>query len=280
MPNIAAERIFICPAPHGDAAGNPGSCKILVAAHHFQDAVCVIGHGVKANQLMGHGNGKQVLHNLLPVVQVLVVEIGPVKVEVLVEDSVGAGVGEIHRFIRLHGNENLNQRKQAGEHTLVRVFFDLVAGLAHIHAAALQFTVNHRHTVDQQHKIAPAIGKHIAAGLEHWLLGNLIAALAGGDFPLVIDFQADFLAIVEGVGRVIPLDGDGFAVDKAVQLQRGAQTGDLVQNLVHLAVRQRDLVQTVDLPVVLKEDLFPVLDQVLLGFIAQNFRLPAVFFGQ
>ena len=85
---------------------------------------------------------------------------------------------------------------------------------------------------------------------------------------------------MQRVRRVVPLDGHGLAVDKAVELQRRAQAGDLVENLPRFAVGQRGVVQAVDVPVVLEEDLPPVLDQVLLRFVPQDFRLPAIFFCQ
>ena len=136
------------------------------------------------------------------------------------------------------------------------------------------------HTVNQQHKIAPAIGQNRTSRLEHRLLGNLVAALSGGNLPLVVNFQADLFTKVQRVGRVIPLDGYRFAVDKTVEFQWGAQTGDLVQNLLHFAIGQRNIVQPVNIPVILKEDLLPVPDQIFLSFIPQNFRFPAIFFSQ
>ena len=88
----------------------------------------------------------------------------------------------------------------------------------------------------------------------------MIAALTGGDFPLVIDFQADLFAKVQRVGGVIPLNGHSFAVDKTVKFQWSAQIGDLVENLLHFSIGHGNIIQSVYIPVVLKEDLFPVLD--------------------
>ena len=79
---------------------------------------------------------------------------------------------------------------------------------------------------------------------------------------------------------IVAFDSNGFTIDKTVEFQRRAQTGNLVKNLLHFAVGQRNIVQPVHIPVVFKEDLFPVLDQVFFRFVAQNFRLPAVFFCQ
>lgn len=79
------------------------------------------------------------------------------------------------------------------------------------------------------------------------------------------------------VRRIVPLDGHGFSIDKAVELERGAQPGDLIENLLHLSIGEGDVVEAVDIPVVLKEDLLPVPDQILFGLVAQDLWFPAVF---
>ena len=83
---------------------------------------------------------------------------------------------------------------------------------------------------------------------------------------------------MQRIGRVIPLNGHGFTIDKAIQFQRCAKPSDLVQNLLHFAIGQRDIIQTVNIPVILKENLLPVLDQLFFGFVPKDFRLPAIFF--
>ena len=137
MPDIAAILIFIRPTPHGNTAGNAGSRIVLVATHDFQNTVGIVGHCIKTNQLVRHRDGEQILRNVLPVVQRLIVGISPMKVEILVKHSVWAGISKINCLIRLHGNENLHQGEQTGEHTFMGVFFNLIMCLAHIHAAAL-----------------------------------------------------------------------------------------------------------------------------------------------
>ena len=268
VPDVAAHLILISPATHGNAACNTRSRIILIAAHNLQNAVSIIGNGIETDQLVRHRDGKQILCNVLPVVQRLVVGVRPVEVKVFVELSVRAGVGKIDCFIRLHGNKNLHKGKQSGENTLVCIFFNLVIGLADIHTAAFQFTVNRRHTVDQQHKITTAVGQNRVPCLKHRLFGNLIAALTGGDFLTVIDFQTDFLTEVQFVRGIVALDSNRFTVDKTVEFQRRAQTGNLIKNLPHFAVGQRNIVQPVHIPVVFKENLFPVLDQLLFRFVA------------
>ena len=71
------------------------------------------------------------------------------------------------------------------------------------------------------------------------LPGYLVAALTGGDLAAVIDLEAHLLAEVEAVIDVVASDGDGLPVDKAVELQGGAEGRDLLHNLLHLAVGKR-----------------------------------------
>ena len=227
---------------------------------------------------MCHRDGEQILRNVLPVVQRLIVGVSPMEIEVLIELTVRSGIRKINRFIRLHGNENLDKGKEPGKYAFMGIFLDLIICLANIHTTALQFAMDQRHTIDQQHKVATAIGQNGTSRLKHRLLGNLIATLTCGNFLSIIDFQTDFLAEVQFICRIVALDSNGLAVDKAIELQRCAQTGDLVKNLFHFAVGQRNIVQSVYFAVVFKEDLFPVLDQVFFRFVAQNLRFPTIFF--
>ena len=137
MPDISAILIFIRPTPHGNTTGNAGSSIVLVAAHDFQNTIGIISNCIKTNQLVCHRDGEQILRNVLPVVQRLIVGISPMEVEILVKYPLRAGIGKINCLIRLHGNENLHQGEQTGEHTFMGVFFNLIICLAHIHAAAL-----------------------------------------------------------------------------------------------------------------------------------------------
>ena len=79
---------------------------------------------------------------------------------------------------------------------------------------------------------------------------------------------------------IVAFDSNGFTIDKTVEFQRRAQTGNLVKNLLHFAIGQRNIIQPVHITVVFKEDLFPVLDQLFFRFVTQNFRLPTIFFCQ
>ena len=76
-------------------------------------------------------------------------------------------------------------------------------------------------------------------------MGYLVTALTGSDLLSVVDFQADFLAQMEGVVGVVARDGDGFAVDEPVECQRGLECFDLFDNLRHLALCEWATVQAV-----------------------------------
>ena len=105
------------------------------------------------------------------------------------------------------------------------------------------------------------------------LPGDLVAAHAGGDLAAVVDLQADFLAQVQLIVRVVALDGHRLAIDEAVELHGRSQLDDLLEDLLHLPMGERATVQAVDLTVVLEEDVRPVVQQVLFRRV---FKDPAV----
>ena len=92
MPDVAAHLIPISPSAHSNTAGNTRSRIILIAAHNLQNTVGIVGNGIEADQLVCHRDGKQILCNVLPVVQRLIVGICPVKVKIFVELSVRTGI--------------------------------------------------------------------------------------------------------------------------------------------------------------------------------------------
>ena len=104
------------------------------------------------------------------------------------------GVGKITRFVGRHSYENLHQTEQPREYALMSVLFDLAGCLAYGNAAALEFDMDDRHSVDKQAQIPSAIVLNLVfCGIDR-LLRYLIAALTCGNFMAVIDFEADFLA--------------------------------------------------------------------------------------
>lgn len=138
------------------------------------------------------------------------------------------------------------------------------------------FKGDDRHTVDEQHEIAAPILQHLGLACKLRLLRNLIAALTSGDLPSVIDLQGNFFSEMQHVIGIVTRDGHSFSVDKAVQLHRCAQVGDLLQNLLHFSVGQRRVVQAVDAAIVLKEDACPVVNEIRFRWVFQNGGFPSL----
>ena len=276
VPDVAAQTIAPVPMDLGNAIGNTACRIILIAAHDLQNAVRAVRHSIKPDQLMRHGDGQQIRCDPVPIVDRLVVGVSPVKVKVLVKFPFGAGIGKIQRFCRLHRHKNLNQGKNTGEDSLVGVFFNLIGSLCHGNTALFQLDMNDGHTVDEQHEIAAPILQHLGLACKLRLLRNLIAALTSGDLPSVVDLQGNFFSEMQHVIGIVTRDGHGFSVNKAVQLHRCAQIGDLLQNLLHFSVSQRRVVQAVDAAVVLKEDACPVVNEVRFRWVFQNGGFPSL----
>ena len=150
-------QIFSFPASFAHLVGNGIGSLVLITPHHLQYAVRIIGHGVKANKLMSHRDGKQVACKFIPYIDWFVMEIRPVKIIIRVEFTLRAGIGKIESLFRIHGHKNLYQREQTGKAALGGVFLDLVASLADRNAASFQFNMDDRHAVDQQQHITPAV---------------------------------------------------------------------------------------------------------------------------
>ena len=187
MPDVTAELIFVAPAAQADTAGYLRGSIVLVTTHDLQNTVGIISNSIEANELVCHGNGQQPLCNVFPVVQRFIVDICPVEIVILIEPSIRAGIGEVHRFIRLHSNKDLHQRKQTREDTFVSILFDLVTCLTNVHTATLQLNMDNGHTIDQQGEVTTSIRENSRTGLENGLLRNLIAALTCGNFFAVVN---------------------------------------------------------------------------------------------
>ena len=199
----------------------------------------------------------------------LVVEVLPVKIEVRVERA-RARIGKVQRFIGSHSHEDLDQAEEPREHALVGVFLYLAGGLADGDAAALELDVDDGHAVDEQTQVAATVVQDLALCRVDWLLSYLVAALAGCDLLAIVDLQAHLLAQVERIVGVVARDGDGLSVDEPVERERGLERFYLFDDLCHLALGERTAIQAVDIRVVLEQNLRPVLNEVLLGGIAQN----------
>ena len=280
VPDVAAALLVILPFRLGNGIRNFAGSVVLIAAHHLQNAIGTIGNGIKAHQHMRHRDRQKCRCNVFPVVHRLVVEVRPMEIVAGVELSFRAGIGKVDRFFRVHGHKNLHQREQSRKNALCRVFFNLVASLFDGNTALFQFHVNDRHTIDEQHQIAAAVIQNFGLGGELWLLCNLVAAESGCNFQTVIDFQGHFFAEIQLIVRIVTLDKHTFAVDKFIQLHRRFRVHDLFHDLLHLAIRQRIIVQSVNATVVFKKDVRPVLDQLLFGVVLQHTIFPAAFYQE
>ena len=217
MPNITPVNVFIRPLGLCNFIRNSACRIVLIAAHNLQNAVRVICNSIKTDKLMRHRDRKEMRGYILPSVHRLIIEIRPMEVIVLIELPVGTGVSEIYGFIRRHGDEHLNQRKQAAENAFMSVFFDLIARLTYGYATLLQLYVNDWHTVDKQHQITATVVQHFRLSRECRLFRYLVSALTGSNFLPVINLQTDFFAVMQLIIGVITLDMYGLTVDETIE---------------------------------------------------------------
>ena len=181
----------------------------------------------------------------------LIVEVSPVE-EVVAVEIAFPKIGEVHGIVRIHGHENLHESEQSGEHAFMRVFGDLIGGLAYGDAAFLQFDMDDRHAVDKQANVSSTIVQHLAFRRINRLSCNLVAALPGGDFLAIVDLQTDFLAEMCCVCGIVTFDGHGLAVDEGIQRQWCTQCFDLFKDLRHLTLGKALPVQAIDAFVVVE----------------------------
>ena len=200
----------------------------------------------------------------------VVVEVGPMELELLVESAIGTRVGEVLRLLGVHGDEDLHQREQPFEHALGGVLANLTDGLRYRHTALLQLDMEQGHAVDEQHEIAPPVVAQLRLRGEHRLLRDLVPALPASDLVAMEYLKGHFLADMQVVVGVVPLDDNLFTVDQLVNGHRRALLPDLFDDLLHLGRRQGRAVQAIAMLVVLEEDGRPVVQQLLLGRIFQH----------
>ena len=107
---------------------------------------------------MRHRDTKQIGHNSSPVSYDGVVKVFPMEIEFRLEILFFARIGKIECLFRSHGHENLHHLEDAvAEYAFVGITLNLEGSLTHIHFGTLQFDMNHRHTIDEQHHIAPSV---------------------------------------------------------------------------------------------------------------------------
>ena len=136
--------------------------------------------------------------------------------------------------------------------------------------------MDERHTVDEKGQVTTAIVESGGARLEDGLLGDLVDAPAASDVATVVYVQAHLAVEVCYVIGVVAGDGDGPPVDEAVEPHGRTQLRDLLQDLLHLTLGEWASVQPPVPLVVLVEDVRPVVQEALLGGLAQHAALPAV----
>ena len=276
MPDIAPELLACCPVIFRNTVRNLIRRIVLIAAHNLQYTIRIIGHRIEADHLMCHRNRQQPLDDLLPVIDRIIIQICPVEIEVRIEPSIWSRICEIQRLLRIHRDEYLHQGEQACEDTLMCILHQLVHRFLHIHTRALQFDMEDRHTVDEQHQIAATILQHLLMARKKRLFHDLVAALTCCDFHTIIDLQADFFSVVKRILLVLASDGNGTSIDKAIQRQRRTKRPHLLDQLIHFFLDQRAVVQTIDIAVIFKKNIRPVLNQILLCRTVQHLLLPAI----
>ena len=135
--------------------------------------------------------------------------------------------------------------------------------------------MDNRHAINQQHDVTTTVACQRISGPKAWLTHNLVAALAGTDFPGIKDFQVYLLATVAGVKRIITLDAHILSVYQLVDHIGAATQVHLINDLLHLGRGQRIIAQQSTITVVVKDDAGPIADQVFLGGLHDHF-IPAV----
>ena len=107
---------------------------------------------------MRHWNTEQIGYNSSPVSYDGVVKVFPMEIELRLEILFFARIGKIECLFRSHGYENLHHLEDAvAEYPFVGITLNLEGSLTYIYFGTLQFDMNHRHTIDEQHHIAPSV---------------------------------------------------------------------------------------------------------------------------
>ncbi|CAB0590190.1 hypothetical protein CIP107554_00690 [Corynebacterium diphtheriae] len=158
VPDVAAQLVAAVPVVTVHTVSDTRGRIVLVGTHRQQVARDTVSDGVEADELVRHRNGQQRTCHVVPLVDRLVVEVGPVEEVVRVELAC-ARVGEVDRLLRGHGDEDLHQGEDALVDALMGVLGYLVRTLGNRHAGALQLDVEDRHTVDEQHHVATSGGQ-------------------------------------------------------------------------------------------------------------------------
>ena len=216
VPHVSTQLILLSPLGLPHCVGNPIRRVHLIAPHHLQHPIGIVRNRIEPDHLMCHRDGQERAHNLIPVINRLVIKVRPMEIKRRIESAVRSRIGEVQRFFGSHSHKNLYQRKQSGEHPFVGVFLNLMARLTHRYSGSLQLDMNHRHSVNQQHYIPAAIVQNPILRRELRLLCNLINALASGNLHAVEQLQADFFSQMFCILRIIPNNRHASSIDETV----------------------------------------------------------------
>ena len=119
MPNVSATLLPAIPFCLRYHIGDSTGCVVLIASHHLQNTVSIIGNSIEPDELVRHRNGQQRGGDRFPIIDRFVVKICPMEIVIRVEFPIGTGVSKIAGFFRVHCNKNLNEREQSCKNALI-----------------------------------------------------------------------------------------------------------------------------------------------------------------
>ena len=147
---------------------------------------------------------------------------------IAVENAFWAGIREVNRLSRVHRDEHLHEREESAERTLMHVLLDLVRRLPDGNATPLEFDVDERQAVDEQHHVSASVGCKRIRRRQNRLPCDLVARRPTSDCHAVEDVKRHRLAEVRRIIGIVSLKSNRPPVDKAVQLERRLEHLDLI----------------------------------------------------
>ena len=276
MPNESTTLIALAPFSFWNLVRDRTCGIVLITSHNFQNTVRIISNGVKTDKLVCHRDRDKIWRNTLPIIYDLIIKVCPMKIIIGIKCVPTAGVGIVQRFIGCHCNKYLNKGKQSWKNALVRILLNLIARLAYRNAAAFKFDMYNRHTIYQKHYISSAVIQYLRGRLKFWLSCYLITALTCGDLLAVVYLKWNFFAKVKFIINIITSDRDSFAIYEFIEHKRSTQSFYLLHYLLHFSACQRTAIETINALIIVKENIYPILYQIFLCWIHNNFRRPAL----
>ena len=134
MPNVTTPVFVSVPVRVMGHVADLVSGIILVRAKHFQRLVLIVSNGVIAYQLVSHGNVQQLSGYASPVMDLHIIEVSPMKLELIQETVFTAWIGKVQSLLRCHRHEYLYHREDTlTKHAFVHITLQLEHSLCHIH---------------------------------------------------------------------------------------------------------------------------------------------------